>query len=241
MFDFKRNALIVAATALMLCGLAMAAMTWVIDKRGIQITQLQTQLKAQQQAVAERDRAWDNAQTALRALHTTTLALETAHAQLSQAHRDLVAQRVPRLVRPPSAHGPAHGHCIATEPVQPPAAISQPLPAQPGAASPPTVDQTGGPGDPADGIELTLGAVWLWNSALSDQPSPVGACNPLERTAAAHAACAAPSGLSIDDVLANQAANAKSCAQDRAQLAVLIDLIRKHQAKAEGEGKGAKP
>ena len=72
---------------------------------------------------------------------------------------------------------------------------------------------------------LSLGAVWLWNSALSSASTPAGACQFDAATGRASAACADSSGLTVEAAWDNQAANAQSCALDRANHQRLIDFL----------------
>jgi hypothetical protein len=78
------------------------------------------------------------------------------------------------------------------------------------------------PADVAAGVGLTLGAVWMWNSALAGADTPAGACGAADPTAPA---CAADSGLGFEAAWDNHAANAKTCAVDRLQLQRLIDFV----------------
>lgn len=71
--------------------------------------------------------------------------------------------------------------------------------------------------------ELSLGAVWMWNSALAGADVPAGACG---ADAAPAQACAAASGLTVDDAWRNQSVNAKSCADDRLRYDRLIDFLQ---------------
>jgi hypothetical protein len=89
---------------------------------------------------------------------------------------------------------------------------------QSGTAAPGTAPGTAA--DPAVG--LSLGAVWMWNSALTGTDIPAGACGAADPTAPA---CAADSGLGLEAAWANHAANAKSYALDRLQHQRLIDYI----------------
>jgi hypothetical protein len=88
------------------------------------------------------------------------------------------------------------------------------------------------PGAPAqvDGVavqpELSLGAVWMWNSALAGADVPAGACGADAQTVEA---CAAGSGLTTADAWDNHTANAKSCAADRLRLERLIDYLERRQ------------
>lgn len=105
----------------------------------------------------------------------------------------------------------------------PPAAA--PAPQAAGAGSEPRGDP---PGAVVPGInvvirpELSLGAVWLWNSALAGADVPAGACG---ADAVTGEACAATSGLTTADAWDNQAVNAKSCAEDRLRYQRLIDYL----------------
>lgn len=79
-------------------------------------------------------------------------------------------------------------------------------------------------------LVLTLGAVWLWNAALTGQASgAAGACRVDAATGQASAACSDSSGLDIDAALANHTANAQACAADRARHQRLIDYLNSLQ------------
>lgn len=81
-------------------------------------------------------------------------------------------------------------------------------------------------GDDAE-PRLNLGAVWLWNSALTGSAAaPAGACRVDAATGQASAACAEDSGLDLTDAWANQAANARACADDRLRHQRLIDYLQ---------------
>jgi hypothetical protein len=89
---------------------------------------------------------------------------------------------------------------------------------------------TAPPGGPVDlagvgadaDLSLSLGAVWLWNSALAGRSTAAGACG---AAGAAADACAADAGLALADAWANHAANARTCALDRLRHQRLIDYI----------------
>lgn len=91
-------------------------------------------------------------------------------------------------------------------------------------------DTPAGHGDrPADGDpvpRLSLGAVWMWNSALVGRDVAAGACDAAAATGDAEAACAADAGLDVDDAWANQQENARSCARDRQRYQRLIDFLK---------------
>lgn len=79
------------------------------------------------------------------------------------------------------------------------------------------------PGASADGdVSLSLGAVWMWNSALTSTDTPASACGAADT---ATAACAAESGIGLEAAWDNHAANAKSCALDRLRQQRLIDFV----------------
>ncbi len=101
---------------------------------------------------------------------------------------------------------------------QPPASALGQAPAQQ-PASPPLPDAGGD-------IELTLGAVWLWDAALTGQATgTAGACRVDAATGQAAAACADSSGLDLDAAWANHSANAATCKADRARHQRLIDYL----------------
>ncbi len=77
------------------------------------------------------------------------------------------------------------------------------------------------------GIGLSLGAVWVWNSALTGADVPAGACGADDTTGQA---CSADSGVGIEDAWQNHIANAKSCAIDRLRYQRLIDYIQSHDS-----------
>ena len=82
-------------------------------------------------------------------------------------------------------------------------------------------------GEPGIDHTLTLGAVWLWNAALTGEASgAAGACRIDAATGQASAACAEPSSIDLDAAFANHTANAQSCAADRARHQRLIDYLQ---------------
>jgi len=98
----------------------------------------------------------------------------------------------------------------------------------PGASATGVAGGTGGAVDP--GLGLSLGAVWVWNSALTGADAPAGACGADDTTGQA---CAADSGISIEAAWQNHIDNAKSCAVDRLRYQRLIDYIKAHETKGE--------
>lgn len=88
---------------------------------------------------------------------------------------------------------------------------------QAGAAAPPCINFLARP-------QLSLGAVWMWNSALAGADVPAGACG---ADAASPDACAIGAGLTTADAWDNHTVNAKSCAADRLRYDRLIDYLEK--------------
>ncbi len=70
---------------------------------------------------------------------------------------------------------------------------------------------------------ITVGAVWMWNSALAGRDAPEGACRLADTS---EAACAADSGVTLEDAWDNQALNARLCADDRLRHQRLIDFLK---------------
>jgi len=79
------------------------------------------------------------------------------------------------------------------------------------------------------GLDLSLGAVWVWNSALAGTDTPAGACGAADTSPEA---CAAGSGISLEAAWANHVTNAKTCASDRLRHQRLIDYITAAQGTA---------
>lgn len=73
---------------------------------------------------------------------------------------------------------------------------------------------------------LSLGAVWMWNSALAGQDVAAGACDAAAAAGQAEAACAQAAGLDVDDAWANHAENARACARDRQRFNSLIEYLK---------------
>lgn len=65
-------------------------------------------------------------------------------------------------------------------------------------------------------------AVRVWNAALAGGDLDAGSCGPDD---AATQACAADSGVSLDDAWRNHITNAKLCAVDRERYQALIDFL----------------
>jgi hypothetical protein len=78
-------------------------------------------------------------------------------------------------------------------------------------------------GDGGSDLRLSAGAVWMWNSALAGSDQPSGACGLADP---ASPACAAQTGITLDDAWDNQAVNAQQCAEDRLNHQNLIDYLK---------------
>lgn len=74
--------------------------------------------------------------------------------------------------------------------------------------------------------QLSLGAVWMWNSALEGRDVPAGTCGAAEATPEA---CSAAAGLNVADAWRNHTVNAKQWAEDRLSCERLIDEIERRQ------------
>ena len=74
--------------------------------------------------------------------------------------------------------------------------------------------------------QLSLGAVWMWNSALEGRDVPAGTCGAAEATPQA---CSAAAGLTVADAWRNHTVNAKQWAEDRLTCERLIDEIERRQ------------
>lgn len=79
------------------------------------------------------------------------------------------------------------------------------------------------------GLDLSFGAVWVWNSALAGTDTPAGACGAADTTGQA---CAAASGIPLEAAWTNHVENAKSCALDRLRHQHLIDYLTAAQGPA---------
>lgn len=144
-------------------------------------------------------------QGAVASLTTERQAFAASYTHLAEQFHDLSA-RVPLLARPlrsvpavlpvaaPSGDGDRPSEGIVDSEVHP------------------------GGGNPA----LSDGAVWMWNSSLSGQDQPSGACGSADTS---EAACAVASPYSLDDAWRNHAINAQQCAEDRLNHQRLIDFI----------------
>lgn len=74
--------------------------------------------------------------------------------------------------------------------------------------------------------QLSLGAVWMWNSALEGRDVPAGTCGAADATPEA---CSAAAGLTVADAWENHTINAKQWAEDRLRCERLIDEIERRE------------
>ena len=71
-------------------------------------------------------------------------------------------------------------------------------------------------------VSLSLGALWMWNSALIGYDTTADSCGASDTSGPA---CAADSGVGIEAAWSNQEINAKSCAIDRLRHQKLINFL----------------
>jgi hypothetical protein len=174
------------------------------------------------QAQADTRKAEQRADDAAGAYLQEHLAQEQRYAQLDESNRQM-ARRVGLL-----APGPVPA--CSVDPAGPAVATAEPhRPAPPPAGDRAPSVASAGPADP----ELSLRALWVWNSALTGADQPTGACSPVGAPAGADTACAQGSGVSLEDAWANHTLNAKSCHEDRARYATLIRVLRERGIQAE--------
>jgi hypothetical protein len=108
-------------------------------------------------------------------------------------------------------------------PVAPPVGTAAASAALPDAGTPGRIELSAGDHSVP---RLSLGAVWMWNSALAGRDVPAGACGATAAAGGTEAACTEDSGLDVDDAWANQEENARSCARDRQRLKSLIEFLK---------------
>ena len=132
-----------------------------------------------------------------------------------------IRKRTPLLVNR-NRTGSAVVDCGVDRPVHTPGP-EQPSKDQSAANVEPPTGHLDAPPRHGDGdVALSLGAVWLWNSALTARNTPAGACG---AAGAPESACAADAGLGLEAAWDNHALNAKTCALDRLRHQRLIDYV----------------
>lgn len=152
-------------------------------------------------------------ETAVASVNSSLLALTTRYSTLEGAYREL-SDRVPLVLPVPAAARRADRR------------TADPSHAGPGpqAAAAPHDE-----GQLADGgrHRLSLGAVWMWNSSLTGVDTPAHTCGLADTS---DGACAADSGLTVEDAWANHHTNAQSCAADRVRHRALIEFLTERAA-----------
>jgi hypothetical protein len=151
-------------------------------------------------------------QAAVASLTTERQAHTANYTHLAEQFHDL--QRRVRIVSRPHRADPVGAGAAAQDGhgAGPAADLSRPL----------ALAADGGAGD-----GLSLGALWMWNSALAGADQPAGACGSADTS---EAACAADSGVTLADAWRNHAINAQACAEDRLNHQRLIDFINAGQS-----------
>lgn len=200
-----KDTLLDALKWLLLCAAALGAAFYagaLHERAALQAAETQKVRDAHEKYQAEVQRGQEAAEHYIDDLSDR----ENRYAELEKKFSALRA-RVPLVVPAPAAPGPQ-----ATG-AGPQPDLAAPAPAGPG------INVVIRP-------ELSLGAVWMWNSALAGADVPAGACGADAQTVEA---CAAGSGLTTADAWDNHTANAKSCAADRLRLERLIDYLERRQ------------
>lgn len=75
-------------------------------------------------------------------------------------------------------------------------------------------------------VQLTHGAVWMWNSALAGADTLSGTCGLADQSSEA---CSLEAGVTLEDAWDNHTTNAKACAVDRLRNQRLIDFVKGRQ------------
>jgi len=196
----------VIAGAVLLLALAAGSYWWGDHNRNNAwlANQAKSALKAQEKFDAEVTRGND----AVAALEQDRDALKTNYSDLERKFHD-PRNRVPLVV---GSSNVCPGGDAVTVDVQ-------------AVASPST--QASGDGEAArtadPGPVLTYRAIWMWNSALAGADVPSGTCGSADTSTGA---CAAASGLTLQDAWDNHDTNARSCADDRLRYQHLIDFLK---------------
>lgn len=166
------------------------------------------QLEAERIATKERLREIERADQARAALASELATQTTQYNDLQGAFNDL-RRRISLVVRMPAVQPAAASLATAT-----PAADQadsargiELVPAQ----------------SPVPELQLSAGAVWMWNSALTGTDTPAGACGAADTS---DITCAAGTGLGLEAAWRNHEINARSCAVDRLRYQRLIDFLK---------------
>ena len=237
-----------------LMGVALAAVVgwaWLHEHRAAEAQQLQQQ--QQQAGRAEYARAVDVGARAVDAMQAEAGALAINEINLTQeiknerttlsvAMAGVSAAAAGDQSCRPGVRPDAAGLATPTRPpslvrraalaAQPPAAdhAAAPAPAGPNGAAPPA-PLAGELVAAGTELQLSLGAVRLWDSALGGRRRPASlAADTCPADDPAASACALAAGITLRDAWLNHTANASRCAQDRSQLEQLIALLREREA-----------
>lgn len=166
------------------------------------------QLETERTAAGAKFREFERGDAAQADLGQALRDQDTRYSQLESAFNELQRRRAPLVVRVPvpgAQLGAAPTGRQALDPAQTPG-LGDLVPSQPGQFE----------------LQLSAGAVWMWNSALAGADRPAGTCGLADTT---EAACAAGTGITFDIAARNQATNAQLCAEDRVRHDKLIDFI----------------
>jgi hypothetical protein len=191
------------------CALAIAALVWFVYTQGVDAERDRWLAKAAAQAQA------DAAAYATEVQANDKFVRAAMNEQLDLQDQLNAIQRITRnvksfsLLAPVSAGQPAGAGCY-----RPDQELEQ---------------RARLPGINSGPVALSLGAVWLWNAALTGQAAPAGACSIDAATGQASAACAGTSGISLDAAWDNHTTNAATCALDRANHQRLINFIHQRE------------
>jgi hypothetical protein len=131
---------------------------------------------------------------------------ETRYEELDQKYQRLLRQGVPLLVAAPADQPQAGGGKAEQQTGAAPLCINVFMRPQ-----------------------LSLAAVWMWNSALEGRDAPAGTCGAADATPEA---CSAAAGVTAADAIANHAINAKTCADDRLRFNRLLDYLDERERNA---------
>lgn len=176
-----------------------------------------------QQAAAALQAEVARSQQAQMSFTAEYLAMESGYTKLEGKFNEL-KRFAPLVVQRPRLAGA--GHSVLVPGSDPAPGASPGLESNQPSATEPNANPAGplapDSGHVGGGLGLSVGAVWLWNSALNARDTPVGACGAANP---AHPACAFDAGLGPEAAWDNHAANARTCAQDRLRHQRLIDYL----------------
>jgi hypothetical protein len=193
--------------ALLILGLALLAGGYRWGSTAADNQHAATQLKKERAAATQFQQEVQRGQTASLVHQAEARELNASYSQLQEVFNDY-KKRYPLLVRRAATPGTA---------------VAPATTATPGATG--CINLVAVPDTAADAdTQLSAGAVWMWNSALTGANAPLGACSLADQS---EPACAVEAGVTLADAWANHAENARLCAQDRLAHQHLIDYIIK--------------